>query len=510
MGIVIKESIKSTIASYIGVLIGTINVVLLYTNFLSPEQLGLTRVLQDITLLFIALAQLGSPNLIIKFFPHFKNSKNNHNGFLFFSIFYTITGFLFFTILFFVLQSTILNAYVSKSPLIVKYLYLVIPLGFGLVLMNIFESYIVVHSKVVFPTFMREVFIKLSNTFLIILFAFSVINFTQFLYLFILVYLLASTILLFYVKSLGSFSLLPNFSIFKSPKLKQMLSYGMFTLLGGIGYLLTTKIDILMLPAYEGLRQTAVYTIAVLIATLMEIPKRTLTQAVTSTLSFAIKDNDKQKINELYKKTSINLFIFGSVLFLLLWVNINDIFALIPKGEIYAAGKVVLFLFLIGRLLDLLSGINSEIILYSQYYKYSLVFMIFLGIITVITNLIFIPLYGILGAAVATLLSIVIYMLARIVFVWVKFNIHPFSSSTLLSILFFVLILLIVIVGNNPFTYVLNNIFNISNFYISSIINIIIRSFLLIVICTFLFVKFNISEDFTNLVITVIQKIKIH
>jgi len=289
-----------------------------------------------------------------------------------------------------------------------------------------------------------------------------------------------------------------------------MLSYGMFTLLGGIGYLLTTKIDILMLPAYEGLRQTAVYTIAILIATLMEIPKRTLTQAVTSTLSFAIKDNDKQKINELYKKTSINLFIFGSVLFLLLWVNIDDIFALIPKGEIYAAGKVVLFLFLIGRLLDLLSCINSEIILYSQYYKYSLVFMIFLGIITVITNLIFIPLYGILGAAVATLLSIVIYMLARIVFVWVKFNIHPFSSSTLLSILFFVLILLIVIVGNNSFTYVLNNIFNISNFYISSIINIIIRSFLLIAIFTFLFVKFNISEDLSNIIFNVLQKIKKH
>ena len=183
MGIVIRESIKSTITSYAGVLIGTINVVLLYTNFLSPEQLGLTRVLQDTTLLFISIAQLGSPNLIIKFFPHFKNPKNNHNGFLFFTIFYTIVGFLFFTILFFILRDAIFNVYLSKSPLIVEYLFLIIPLGLGLIFMNIFESYIIVHSKVVFPTFMREVFIKLSNTFLIVLFAFGVINFTQFLYL---------------------------------------------------------------------------------------------------------------------------------------------------------------------------------------------------------------------------------------------------------------------------------------------------------------------------------------
>ena len=493
MGIVIRESIKSSIASYIGVVIGAINVVLLYTNFLSPEQLGLTRVLQDSTLLFISIAQLGSPNLIIKFFPHFKNPNNNHNGFLFFTIFYTVIGFLFFTILFLILQDTILNIYVSKSPLFAEYLYLVIPLGLGLIFMNIFESYIIVHSKVVFPTFMREVFIRLSNTFLIILFAFGVIDFTQFLYFLILAYLTASLILLFYVKNLGSFSLRPNFSIFKSPKLKQMLNYGMFTLLGGIGYTLTTKIDILMLPAYEGLRQTAIYTIAIFIATLMEIPKRSLTQAVTSTLSFAIKDGDNAKIKELYKKTSINLFIFGSILFLLLWANIDDIFILIPKGGIYAAGKTVLFLFLIGKLLDLLSGINSEIILYSQYYKYSLLFMIFLGIITITTNLIFIPIYGILGAAIATLLSIVIYMLARIIFVWVKFRIHPFSGSTLLSVLFFILILFIVIVGNNSFTYVLNNVFNISNFYISSIFNIIIRSFLLIAIFTFIFIKFKVS-----------------
>lgn len=508
MGIVIRESIKSTITSYAGVLIGTINVVLLYTNFLSPEQLGLTRVLQDTTLLFISIAQLGSPNLIIKFFPHFKNPKNNHNGFLFFTIFYTIVGFLFFTILFFILRDAIFNVYLSKSPLIVEYLFLIIPLGLGLIFMNIFESYIIVHSKVVFPTFMREVFIKLSNTFLIILFAFGVINFTQFLYFLILAYFIASLILLFYVKNLGSFSLRPNFSIFKSPKFKQMFSYGLFTLLGGIGYLLTTKIDIVMLPAYEGLRQTAVYTIAILIATLMEIPKRSLTQAVTSTLTFAIKENDNSKIKELYKKTSINLFIFGSILFLILWANIDDIFILMPKGEIYAAGKTVLFLFLIGRLLDLLSGINHEIILYSQYYKYSLVFMIFLGIITVITNLIFIPIYGILGAAVATLLSMVIYMLAKIIFVWIKFKIHPFCGSTLLSVLFFILMLFIVIVGNNSFTDVLKNVFNISNFYISSIINIIIRSLLLIATITFLFIKFNISEDFTNLVFVTIEKLK--
>lgn len=508
MGIVIRESIKSLITSYAGVIIGIVNVVLLYTNFLSPEQLGLTRLLQDITILFISFAQLGSPNLIIKFFPHFKNPNNNHNGFLFFVVVYTILGFLFFTVLFLILQNTFIDIYLNKSPLIIDYLYLVIPLGFGLILMNIFESYIVVHSKIVFTTFMRVIFIKLSNTVLIILFAFGIINFTQFLMLLVLAYFIASLILLYYIKSIGSFSLKPDFSILKSPKFKQMMNYGGFTLLGGIGYLLSTKIDIIMLPAYEGLRATAIYTIAILMATLMEIPKKSLTQAVTSTLSFSIKENDHLKIDELYKKTSINLLIFGSILFLLLWINIDDIFVLLPKGEIYSAGKYVLLLILFGRLIDLLSGINSELILYSQYYKYSLLFMVFLGILTVITNLIFIPIYGIIGAALATLLSMVIYIIARIIFVWIKFKILPFSKSTLFIALLFSFTLIIIMQSNEALSSFLSNNIDFYNVYVNTIIKIALKSIVLLSIFITLTVKLNISQDFSNLVFGVIQKIK--
>ncbi|MCH7827422.1 MAG: oligosaccharide flippase family protein [Bacteroidetes bacterium] len=508
MGIAIRESIKSSIASYLGVLIGSINIVLLYTRFLSTEQLGLTRVLQDTTLLFVSLAQLGSPFIIIKFFPHFQNKENNNNGFLFFSIIYSIIGFLIFTFIFLLFHKTLAGIYLSKSPLIVDYLYYIIPYVFGFILLNIFEAYIIVNSKVFYPTFIREVFIKLSNTLLIILLGFYIIDFSQFILLLILAHFIASFLLLVYIKRFDNFSLRPDFSIFKSDKFKNILNYGFFTVLGGIGYVLATKIDIIMLAAYKGLKQTAIYTIAIFIATLMEIPKKSLNKSVTSALSFAIKNDDKDIIETLYKKTSINLFIFGSILFIVLWTNINDLFLIMPRGEIYQAGKIVLFIFLTGRLLDLLSGINSEIILYSKYYRYTILFTLLLGLLTIATNIIFIPIYGILGAAIATFLSLFVFIIARIIFVWIKFQMHPFNLNTLKIILIFLVFFFISLQLNSPFSNFVHNYLSGFNHIIVSIILICIKSLLLVSLFVTIVIKFNISQDFSNLISVSILKLK--
>ena len=98
------EKVSKTISSYASLVIGMINVVFLYTKFLSPKQLGLTRVLQDTTLLFVSFAQLGSPFIIIKFFPEFADKSKKHNGFLPFVLTYSLIGFIVFSLLFISLQ----------------------------------------------------------------------------------------------------------------------------------------------------------------------------------------------------------------------------------------------------------------------------------------------------------------------------------------------------------------------------------------------------------------------
>ena len=190
----------------------------------------------------------------------------------------------------------------------------------------------------------------------------------------------------------------------------------------------------------------------------MEIPKRSLVKAVVLSLSFAINNNDNNSIDDIYKKTSINLFIFGTLIFIFVWMNVDDLFKLIPKGELYVGGKTVLYFFLFSRMMDLITGVNNEIILYSKYYKYSLILIVLLGILTVFTSLIFIPIYGILGAAIATTISLVVYLLLELIIVWKKFHSQPFSINTIKAFLLSLVIWILAELLRHLFSNSLNNI----------------------------------------------------
>ena len=508
MGSVIRESIKSSFASYLGLLIGTINIIFLYTKFFTPQELGLTRVLQDSTILLVAFAQLGSPSIIIRFFPKFADKTNNNNGFLPFITTYALVGFIIFTLLFIGLQSVYFSFYQQKSPLIVEYSLYIIPLVFGMIFINVMESHLVIQNKLFFPTFIREVFLRISNTIAIILFAIGIINFTMFINLMVLSYFLAVTFLVIYTKVKGSLYLKPTFDVFKVTKFTSIFKYGLFTVLGGIGFLLSNKIDILMLPAYRGLKDTAIYTIALFIATIIEIPKKNLIRAALPALSFAINKNDIRGMDNIYKKTSINLFIPGLLIFLIIWLNIDDIFMIIPNGDLYIAGKTVLFIFLISRIVDLLTGVNSEIILYSKYYYYGLVLIVALGVLTVVTNMIFIPIYGMLGAALASALSLLIYLAFAVILIWAKFHTQPFNKNTVKAFIIFILIWIIAWGIRNIWDNIA--LAQVKNFIdlIKVISGILLKSLILSLIFIYTFVKLKVSEDFSGVVFLILNKLK--
>ena len=56
MGIVARQSIKGTIATYIGVAVGIVTTFFIQTKALQPEQIGLIDVLLQCSILFSGLA----------------------------------------------------------------------------------------------------------------------------------------------------------------------------------------------------------------------------------------------------------------------------------------------------------------------------------------------------------------------------------------------------------------------------------------------------------------------
>ena len=130
MGVVASQSIKGALANYLGVAIGFLTTFFVITRYLTPEEVGLTRVLVDAAVLFSSLSQLGSNASIVRFFPYFKDEKTFHHGIFGLSVLIPFVGFLLFVLFFCLFRDGIAATYADKSPLIVDHVFCLLPLTF--------------------------------------------------------------------------------------------------------------------------------------------------------------------------------------------------------------------------------------------------------------------------------------------------------------------------------------------------------------------------------------------
>ena len=142
-----------------------------------------------------------------------------------------------------------------------------------------------------------------------------------------------------------------------------------------------------------------------------------------------ISNNDWSGLQNLYQKSSLHLFMIASWIFLLLYLNLDQIYALVP--EAYKAGAMVVVVVGVIKVYDSFMGINTSILYNSKYYVTLLFMGIALAVLTVSLNIFFIPSYGLSGAAYATALAVFCYNTLKLGFVWKKMGLHPFSKSSL-------------------------------------------------------------------------------
>jgi O-antigen/teichoic acid export membrane protein len=435
MGLIIRQSVKAAVVSYLGVVIGMVNVLFISLRFLSTEEVGLTRVIFETSLLFASLAHLGTPFITDKFFPYFKNEEEKHQGFLAFLLTYSLVGYGLFTLLFLLLRERIAAYYLENSPRLIGYFYFVLASTFFIMYQAITESYCRIHGRIVVPTIVRELFLKSANIAVIIGYGVGWYSFDTFILLSTGSYALAVVFNFLYIRWLGRLYLRPDFTRINRKRLLEISAYGLFIILGGVGTVLSQKIDAIMLPAMRGLDYTAIYGVAFLIAQVIEIPKRAISQISSPILSQAWKSNDLRQIESLYRKSAVNQLLAGMLLFLLMWSSIDALFSILPKSDVYKQGKYVVLLISLSRLVDMGTGLNGEIILYSRHYRFATLAVVVLAVTTIVTNLLLIPLYALNGAALATAASVLVFVLIKVVFVRIRFGIHPFAPGVLLVLL---------------------------------------------------------------------------
>lgn len=429
MGIVIRKTISTSIINYLGVLLGVINVLWLQTAIISELQIGILSYVVDVSILLLPFILFGTSGLPARFLHLFQEVKerNEFINLLFFIPFLTVV---FTGITFYFFQSNIINSLGKDAVTYSKYLVFIIPLVFCYAYQYLLEAILITVSLTVFSAFLKSIFRRIILIALLICFSVHLIDFYQLVLYYVLAHFVEVVILFIFFKKQLKFKFrMPKLSVSKE-KRKEILSYAFYLIIGSSGVVMVGKIDSVMISSItDDFNLLGVYAVAFFIATVIELPRRIIHQLMFPILSKLVTENKNEEIKVLYRQAGINLAIIGLFLFLLIWFSLDQLFLIIPNGEIYAAGKWVVFFIGISKVLDVVFGTTDLMINATKHYKWNGVLVPFLIISTLISNYIFINLYGIIGAAVATSITVFLYSILKYLVVLLKLELNLLSKK---------------------------------------------------------------------------------
>ncbi|RXR32538.1 lipopolysaccharide biosynthesis protein [Flavobacterium piscinae] len=486
MGIVLNQSIKNTIITFIGFAIGATNALFMYTHFLGEDYYGLTAFLLSSANIMMPLMAFGIQNTLVKFYSEHESEeeKSRFLNLVLVLPFVIIIPIFLILFLFYGEAATLLS---QKNSIIQDYVWMIPVIGLFMGYFEIFYAWVKVHLKSVFGNFVKEVLLRVFISIFLFAVYFDWITNVQFVYCLVFIYFT-----MMFLMALVAFKVRkPQFHLKFPKEKKEVFVYSTFIIFSSSIAVLLLDIDKFMIGQYIPISEAAYYSVAIFIALTISVPMRAMHQITHPITTDLMAKKKHEELNDLYKKTAITLQVIGGFIMLGILTNIHQIYALLP--EKYSGGVAVVFLISFSKFFDLMLGNNNSIIFNSKYYRTVLLLGLCLVFLTVSLNMYFIPNYGIEGAAIATLISIGLYSLAKFLFVVFKMNLFPFSKKTIISL------------GIIAFTFVA---FYFWNFTFHPILNIVLKSILISLFYWFLNYKLLISTDINGMLDKVFKIIK--
>ena len=429
MGIIAKQGYWNFIVLYIGVIVGTVNNLILMPRALSPHELGVFSVLLSLMLIGGQISLFGGPQTVIKFYPKFMH--NQANGLVNYVLKNVIISLIIAIAIFFLFKDYIVNAYSGQSSIFGEYYLIYIPLLTFFVFQEFFGGYLRSLLKTVHQSVIKDLISRVFQSGLFMLLLCKVIHFDQFLIFYVCGYLLNTLLYLKIIRKTVSYKINVPFEVPKKEK-KSIIKFSAAIFSTGVAGTLLSNIDIIMIGAiapivmgFDGIELAGIYGRMAFMAILILIPMRSVMNIATPVISAAWQQGDQKELGSIYSKSSLTMSVIGVFTFLGIWINIDSVFLIFPEG--FEVGKYAFLFLAIGNLIQAAMGANGAIIWNSSYYWLSSITVPLLALSIVIGNLIFIPKYGLIGAAVATAASRLIFAIITFLFLLIKYKMQPFS-----------------------------------------------------------------------------------
>jgi O-antigen/teichoic acid export membrane protein len=328
----------------------------------------------------------------------------------------------------------VIRKYGENAPDLVKYYYWIFPFGLGLTLYSLFEVYAWQLKKSVFTNYLREVQFRLFITVLILLSYWGVITrFDLFIKAYSLAYLGIAFILLLNLLYTRHFHLTFSVSNVTRKFLNKILTLVSFVYGGNLVIAISSVFDSILIASVlpDGLALAGIYTLAQNLASLIQAPQRGIISSSMAALSRAWKDKDMGRIDRIYHRSSINMLVFSVGMFSLIWLNFSDAIFTFHLQSGYIDARWIFFYIGLMRIVDMGTGVNSQIIGTSTFWRFDFVTGIILLTLTLPLNYILTKYYfGVTGPAISNLISFSVYNAIRYWFLLKKFRLQPFTFKT--------------------------------------------------------------------------------
>ncbi|UYQ95898.1 polysaccharide biosynthesis C-terminal domain-containing protein [Chitinophaga horti] len=494
MGTIGKQSITSSLITYVGFIVGAVNTWIFTANgYFTPDQYGLTRMIFELGFTLFALASMGSISILYRFYPYYRDRLPSRERDLFGKMtILGLAGFVAVSIALYFFHDLFIQKFAGNAALMVDYYYILFPFTLCLLLFSLLEAQAWNLRASIATVFCKELALRLLTSLLIGVLLLHWLNFDQFIWLFSMLYGMIALGLFVYLQRKHGLVFTLKTSYVTQKMAKKMVPYSFFITVVSFCSIFAKTFDTILIASVRDLSYVGIFSYATYLTAIMEAPQRGLIAASTPVIAQAWKDKDLPRISRIYKKSAINMLIFSGFMFALIALNFSNSILFLKQDPAYLKGQTAFLILGLTKVLETGTGLNSQIILTSRYWKVDFLSNVILLVVLIPLNYMLIKSMGIDGVALATFIAYMIFNVLRFVFIWVKFDMQPFTLATLWAV--------VVIVAN---------------FFIAKLIQVdsplleaVLQSIVFVVLSGVMIVKLKVSEDVNRGVDMVVARVK--
>lgn len=417
----VKQAFWFTVINYFGVILGTISTLFIYPY--DKELLGIVRFIDGFAQILYPIMVLGASTALLNFQPQLSPYLQRK----LFS--YSVLSVLGMVLL---CGMVLLVAYQVYDSSLKRYWIYAFGIALCLAFVDVFKRQATNIQKLAVPTFFEKIIPKIALPVLFLAILSEALSFTMGMWLYVLTFLVLFMAVVGYLqKHFKPVYSLDYSDLFTEISKKKYYQYSFYAFAASLGSFFAFRIDSVMIPTYLSTAANGDFNIGVNLANALMIPATGVFALYSPIISQALKNKEYTLLKVKYAEVAKNLFFIGILMYGCVLLGMAPLFSVLPTAEQLAPTLPVLYLLGANVVLNMATGFSTEIIAFSSFYRFNLWAIVLLAVLSIGLNYYILTQtsLGIVGVAYASFFAMLMFNASKMMFIYKKMKLLPFSSS---------------------------------------------------------------------------------